>query len=325
MSSNDYARLAAKHIQGVTAYSATGTALSVVSGRVSYTMRLKGPAVTVDTACSSSLVSLHMAFNSLLAQQASLAINAGVNLMLMPDTPAMFQRAGMMTPDGRCKTLDAAADGYVRAESIITALLHPASSTDTAGAAGWAVMLRGTAVNQGGRSSTLTAPNGPSQQNVIRNALRDASTAPSTISGLQMHGTGTALGDPIEVGAAAAVLVEGHNRHRKEQPLALIASKSWVGHAEPAAGMVGVAHATLALGGGLIPGISHLREINSYVINSMRVAGRARVRGCAMLAMRANHGSVLTLNLHCRHTPAQLGASTADVFGSSAQPVSAAP
>ena len=296
MSSNDYARLAAKHIQGVTAYSATGTALSVVSGRVSYTMRLKGPAVTMDTACSSSLVSLHMAFNSLLAQQASLAINAGVNLMLMPDTPAMFQRAGMMTPDGRCKTLDAAADGYVRAESIITALLHPASSS---GAAGWAVLLRGTAVNQGGRSSTLTAPNGPSQQDVIRNALRDASAAPSTISGLQMHGTGTALGDPIEVGAAAAVLVEGHNRSRKEQPLALMASKSWVGHAEPAAGMVGVAHATLALGGSLIPGISHLREINSYVINSMRVAGGAVESRCSpSLCVGLNTGILLLLQAH---------------------------
>jgi acyl transferase domain-containing protein len=190
MSSNDYARLAAKSIQGVTAYSATGTALSVVSGRVSYTMRLKGPAVTIDTACSSSLVSMHMAFNSLLAQQSSLALNSGVNLMLMPDTPAMFQRAGMMTPDGRCKTLDQAADGYVRAESIITSLLHTVDSPEEEAAPGLCLMIRGTAVNQGGRSSTLTAPNGPSQQDVIRNALNDASVLPEQISALQMHGTG---------------------------------------------------------------------------------------------------------------------------------------
>ena len=276
--SNDYHRLAGKRVQGVTAYSATGTALSVLSGRISYTLRLKGPAVTVDTACSSSLVSLHMAFTGLLARTSSLALNSGVNLMLLPDTPAMFQRAGMMTPDGRCKTLDSAADGYVRADSALTILLHPVDARDQAEAGGWAVLLRGTAVNQGGRSSTLTAPNGPSQQDVIRNALRDAAASPAQITMLQMHGTGTPLGDPIEVRAATALLVEGCVQHRTQQPLALMASKSWVGHSEPAAGMVGVVHATLALAGSTVLGISHLRDVNPYAANSMKVAGRWHAR-----------------------------------------------
>jgi len=232
-------------------------------------MRLKGPAVTVDTACSSSLVSLHMAFTSIALGHASLAFNSGVNLTLVPETPAMFQRAGMMTPDGRCKTLDAAADGYVRAESVVTTLLQGVGSDEGE----WVVLLRGTAVNQGGRSSTLTAPNGPSQQDVLRNALKNGNAAPFEVASLQMHGTGTPLGDPIEIGAAAAVLVESIAVQRARRPLTLMASKSWLGHAEPAAGMVGLAHATIALGNAASLGVSHLRELNPYVVTSLKVSG----------------------------------------------------
>ena len=135
-----------------------------------------------------------MAFNSLLAGQSSLALNSGVNLALTPDTPAMFQRAGMMAAEGRCKALDAAADGYVRSESAVSVLLHPLGSAAEAAAGGWAVLLAGTAVNQGGRSSTLTAPNGPSQQAVIRAALEEAELAPAAVSALSMHGTGERWG-----------------------------------------------------------------------------------------------------------------------------------
>jgi len=122
------------------------------------------------------------------------ALNSGVNLTLLPDVPAMFQRAGMMSPGGRCKTLDAAADGYVRGEAVVTALLQaqgePSGQGTEDGSATWCLLLRGSAVNQGGRSSTLTAPNGPSQQDVLRNALQDAGASPDDIFGLQMHGTG---------------------------------------------------------------------------------------------------------------------------------------
>lgn len=132
-----------------------------------------------------------MAFNSLLNHQASLAFNSGVNLTLMPETPAMFQRAGMMSAEGRCKTLDSAADGYVRAEAAVTSLLSCLDDEqDGQGTTEIVAMLRGTAVNQGGRSSTLTAPNGPSQQDVLRNAMMSGSILPSSVVALQMHGTG---------------------------------------------------------------------------------------------------------------------------------------
>lgn len=136
----------------------------------------------------------------------------------------------MMAAEGRCKALDAAADGYVRSESAVSVLLHPIVNLEQTSAGGWVVLLAGTSVNQGGRSSTLTAPNGPGQQAAIRLALEEAELAPGSITALGMHGTGTPLGDPIEIGAAAAVLVEGQNARRVQQPLALAGSKSWVGH-----------------------------------------------------------------------------------------------
>jgi NADPH:quinone reductase-like Zn-dependent oxidoreductase/acyl carrier protein len=245
--------------------------MSVVCGRVSYAFRLKGPSISVDTACSSSLVSLQLALTSLQSARAVRALNSGVNLTLVPDTPAMFQRAGMMSPEGRCKTLDGAADGYVRAEAATTALLQAVTMVDGEQPQGLVAFLRGAAVNQGGRSSTLTAPNGPSQQDVLRSALQAASVAPAEVVGLQMHGTGTPLGDPIEVGAAAAVFVDGLVR----PPLTLMASKSWLGHAESGAGMVGVAHAAMAGGQAAALGLSHLRELNPYVIGSVAAAAEA--------------------------------------------------
>ena len=188
VSSSDYEKLVMKHVQGVTAYTATGRAASVTSGRLSYTFSLKGPSLTVDTACSSSLVSLHMAFNSLTLQQCTAACNSGVNVMITPETPAAFQKAGMLSADGRCKTLDSTADGYVRAEGCGSMVLQHANALE--GCAAVAV-FRGSAVNQDGRSSSLTAPNGPSQQGVIRQALQASALESHQIHALQMHGTGT--------------------------------------------------------------------------------------------------------------------------------------
>lgn len=260
--------MAAKHLQSVTAYSATGTALSVVSGRIAYTFRLRGPAATIDTACSSSLVSMHMAFSSLVMRQATMAFNTGVNLTLSPETPAMFQRAGMTTLDGRCKTLDASANGYVRGESVVTCLLHAGKGSETFGA-----ILAGTSVNQAGRSATLTAPNGPSQQEVLRNALLYSDVRPEDVARLQLHGTGTPLGDPIEIGAASAVYAENHHSERKGS-LTLLASKSWAGHGEPAAGMTGLWHVAQGLNHGCTLGISHLRSLNQHVVSSLGGANR---------------------------------------------------
>jgi acyl transferase domain-containing protein/NADPH:quinone reductase-like Zn-dependent oxidoreductase/acyl carrier protein len=257
-SSEDYAKLSTSWT-GVTAYTGTGTSSSVISGRISYTFGLRGPALTIDTACSSSLAGIHMAFNALLLGQCESATGSGVNLLLHPETLAILQKAGMLTYDGRCKTLSSAADGYVRAETVGTLLLQ----TGEVKAADCLALVAGSAVNQDGRSSSLTAPNGPAQQEVVRAALRIAQMEPIQLTGLQMHGTGTALGDPIEIGATAAALVDGSRIG--VAPLALMASKSWTGHAEPAAGIAGLTHAQLALTLSLQLPILHLIHVNEHV------------------------------------------------------------
>jgi acyl transferase domain-containing protein len=291
-----------RHIRSFTPYSATGhLTASVAAGRLSYTFGLKGPSLPVDTVCSSSLVrwvdgreqrlhvscfacvpdacgwfveqcialahccSLHIAFSSVTLGQCSAAINAGINLLLTPNTTAMTQKAGMLALDGRCKTLSPAADGYARADAFGVMLLLPSARTEASPASAAALArLDGTAVNQDGRSSSLTAPNGPSQQDVVRQALAAAQLDPAAITALQMHGTGTSLGDPIEVGALAAAVVE-RRPSTGMTPMALLAAKSWSGHAEPGAGMVGVVHAQAALGQAALLPILHLQDINPYV------------------------------------------------------------
>ncbi len=190
----EYGTLASRHIRAMGAFAATGTPFSVAAGRLSFTYGFSGPAVSVDTACSSALVGVHMAAHHL-GGRGGEALSAGVNLMLAEHTTAAAQSAGMLTRDGHCKTLDAAADGYVRAETCI--MLHLlASLPNQQEAAGRetkqanCVMLRGTFVNQDGRSSSLTAPNGPAQQSVLRGALEAARLRPRDIMGLEMHGTG---------------------------------------------------------------------------------------------------------------------------------------
>ena len=199
VSSADYGRLTDRHAFGVTAYSATSSALSVAAGRVSYTFGFKGPYLSVDTACSSSLVSLHSAAHALRACECNSAVNAGINLTLMPDTPAKFQKAGMLSMTGRCQTLEEAADGYGRAEACIVMWLQTLGTSSSSscqvvlGAKNVLAVVQGSAVKQDGRSSTLTAPNGPSQQEVIRRALADAALQPSDIALTQLHGTGIVL------------------------------------------------------------------------------------------------------------------------------------
>ncbi|KAI8473974.1 MAG: thiolase-like protein [Monoraphidium minutum] len=267
ISAVDYSKLAARLALPITAYSATGSlSLSVAAGRLSYTFGLRGPALAVDTACSSSLVAAHAAAAALRLGHCGAAAAGGVNLTLIPDTPAMFQRAGMLSPDGRCKTLDAAADGYVRAEAVGVMLLQPLAG---GGSAAPLALLAGAAVNQDGRSSGLTAPNGPAQQDVVRAALDSAGLSPGDVTGVSMHGTGTPLGDPIEVGALAAVFGGASRSGSAPAPLVLSASKSWLGHAEPAAGMVGLLQAARQVSGAEAPPIGHLRTLNPLVASAL--------------------------------------------------------
>ena len=161
----DYSTLVRMHVGGTSAFMGTGSTLSVAAGRLSYTFAMSGPAVSVDTACSSSLVGTHVACNSVALQECPAAVVCGVNLLLTPFISGVFSRAGMLSVEGRCKTLDASADGYVRGEAVRVLLLGSAGEQLQLRA-----VVRGSAVNQDGRSSSLTAPNGPAQQDVVRSA-----------------------------------------------------------------------------------------------------------------------------------------------------------
>ena len=180
----------------------------------------------------------------------------------------------MLALDGRCKTLSPSADGYARADACGIMLMLPTESVAAGATDSVLAAVAGTAVNQDGRSSTLTAPNGPAQQEVLRAALASSRVLPADLAALQMHGTGTSLGDPIEVGALAAVLVDGQGRGPGAQPLALMAAKSWTGHAEPGAGAVGLQHVQAALGQTALLPVLHLGPVNPYVMGAMDMGGQ---------------------------------------------------
>nr|AEU11006.1 NpnB [Nostoc sp. 152] len=244
ISGNDYLqRLWASEATEIDAYQGTGNAHSVAAGRLSYILGLTGPSLAVDTACSSSLVAVHLACQSLRNQESDLAIAGGVNLLLSSEISINLSKARMLAPDGRCKTFDATADGYVRGEGcgvIILKRLSDAIKDKNQILA----LIRGSAVNQDGRSSGLTAPNGPSQQAVIRQALANSGVEPGEVSYLEAHGTGTSLGDPIEVGAMTAVF--GKNR-LKDEPLTIGSVKTNIGHLEAAAGIAGIIKVVLQM------------------------------------------------------------------------------
>ncbi len=187
------------------AYAGTGNALCIAANRISYLFDFRGPSLSTDTACSSSLVSTHLAVESLRRRECDLALAGGVNLILSPELSITFSHAHMMAPDGRCKTFDAAADGYVRGEGCGVLALKRLSDAQRDGDPIVAVIL-GSAVNQDGRSNGLTAPNGLAQQAVIRDALQNARLSPEQLTYVEAHGTGTILGDPIELSSLAAVM-----------------------------------------------------------------------------------------------------------------------
>jgi acyl transferase domain-containing protein len=243
------------------AYSLTGLAATFAAGRLSYWLGLHGPSMSVDTACSSSLVAIHLACQSLRAGDCSLALAGGVNLLLAPEMFVVLSKAGMMAPDGRCKTFDAGADGYARGEGCGVVVLKPLSAAQADGDRVLAV-IRGSAVNQDGRSSGITVPNGSAQRAVVSRALEAAGVDGARIGYVEAHGTGTALGDPIEVGALGAVLGQGRS---PDDPLMIGSVKTNIGHLEPAAGVAGLIKTILALRHEQVPPLLHLERVNPRI------------------------------------------------------------
>src|SRR5918992_3181056 len=249
ISTNDYSRRQLGGPAVNDAYAGTGNALSIAANRVSYLLDLRGPSLAVDTACSSSLVAVHYACRSLRSGECSLALAGGVNLILSPELTVTFSQARMMASDGRCKTFDAEADGYVRGEGCGIVLLKRLSDALKQGDTILA-MVRGSAVNQDGRSNGLTAPRGIGQKAVLRQALDNADVPPDQVCYVETHGTGTPLGDPIEFRALAAVLGEGRV---PDQPCVLGSVKTNIGHLESAAGIAGLIKGVLVLQNEEIP------------------------------------------------------------------------
>ena len=245
----------------INAYDGTGGTIGITANRLSYTLNLRGPSLSVETACSSSLVATHLACESLRRQESNLCLVGGVSLMLAPQQTIIYSQARMMAADGRCKTFDADADGYVRGEGcgivVLKRLADAVKDGDNIRA-----VIKGSAINQDGLSNGITAPNGPAQQAVIRQALQNAGVAPAEISYVETHGTGTSLGDPIEIRSLRAVLMQ---ERTSEQPCSFGSVKTNVGHLEAAAGMAGLIKVILSTQHGELPPHLNLNKLNPLI------------------------------------------------------------
>jgi acyl transferase domain-containing protein len=257
INNSDYARLQPQ----LSTYGFTGTTFSVAAGRLAYSLGLHGPALALDTACSSSLVSVHLACQSLRTQECNLALAGGVNLILSPQGNITLSRMRALAPDGRCKTFDAAADGYGRGEGCGIVVLKRFSDAyrDRNQILG---VIRGSAVNHDGTTSGLTVPNGIVQQRLLRAALANAQVSPEQIGYVEAHGTGTTLGDPIEIEALNQVLCQGRSHNN---PLTIASVKTNIGHLEAAAGIAGLIKTVITLRSAAFAPHLHFNQPNPLV------------------------------------------------------------
>lgn len=240
------------------AHSVSGRYLNAAAGRISHVLGITGPSLVVDTACSSSAVAVHMAIQSLLHSECEMALAGGANLLLSDETTQILRGAGMLSPDGRCHSFDAAANGYVRAEGVGLVLLKRLSAAQAAGDEVLAV-LRGSAMNHDGASSGFTVPNGVAQKKVITAALANAGIEAKNIGYVEAHGTGTPLGDPIEAQALSDIYAT------QGQALEVGTIKSNIGHAEAAAGIAGLLKLVASAKNSLLPGNLHFNQINPHI------------------------------------------------------------
>ncbi|MFK8113963.1 MAG: amino acid adenylation domain-containing protein, partial [Rubripirellula sp.] len=240
-------------------YSNTGSSSSIAANRVSYCFDLRGPSVAVDTACSSSLVALHMACQSIWRGEAVAALAGGVNALLVPDFYIAFSQLGVLSPDGRCKTFDASANGYSRSEGAGMVMLKPLSDALRDDDRIYCT-IRATALNQDGRTPGLTVPSGEQQEKLVRRACQLAGVDPSQIDYVEAHGTGTPVGDPIEAGALARVLGS-----QREDPCRIASVKTNIGHLEAGAGIASLIKVALAMHHEQIPPHLHLQQVNPEI------------------------------------------------------------
>ena len=258
----DWALLASSRPSSV--YAVTGDTTSVASGRLSFALGLQGPCVSVDTACSSALVALHGAWRAVLSGECPEGAASAVSLKLTPHPTLGAAAAGMLSADGRCKTWDARANGYVRSEGVGCTVVAPGVD---------GVVLLGLAVRQDGRSASLTAPNGSAQRTLLGAALAFAGVAAAGVARLEAHGTGTALGDPTEAGSLAATLCG--RASGRASPLAVAAAKASIGHSEPVSGQAGLQRLATALGRLAAGGNAQLRQLNPLVNERWKDAAAA--------------------------------------------------
>lgn len=302
---NDYSRLLSQlDLAEMNAYTGPGTQVCFASGRVSYTLGLRGPSVPIDTACSSSLVAVHLACQSLRHRESDTVLAGGVNLVLVPEGNVWLSRAGALAPDGRCKTFDASANGFVRGEGCAVMVLKRLDDAVRDGNTILAV-IRGSAVNHDGRSSGLTVPSGPAQEALLRQALSSAGIQPEEVTYLEAHGTGTSLGDPIEMRAMLSVLGRGGTKLRTT-PLTVGSVKTNFGHLEAASGIAGLIKVVLMLKNRQIPPHLHFNKLNPVVsldgvdlrvpteLGDWQVgAGQTRIAGVSSFGLSGTNGHVL--------------------------------
>jgi len=258
---NDYYFRSTRDLNSISAYSISGLSHAFVSNRLSFFLNLNGPSLTMDTACSSSLTAVHLAVQSLRSRESRMAVAGGVNLVLSPVGAISLSKWGFMARDGRCKAFDARADGFIRSEGcgeiVLKRLADALADRDRVLA-----LIRGTAVNQDGRSTVITSPNGLAQQAVIRRALANGRVQPGQVGYIEAHGTGTSIGDPIEVEALIEALGKGG---KDALPCALTSVKTNIGHAEAAAGVAGLIKTILCLQLEAIPPHLHFTTLNPHI------------------------------------------------------------
>ena len=297
----DYGQQAHRDLDDLDVYAGLGVGQSFAAGRLSYVFGLQGPSQVVNTACSSSLVSVHQACQTLRASECDLALAGGVHLMFSPATYVFLSRAKALSADGRCKAFDASADGFSRGEGCGLVVLKRQSDAERDGDRILA-LIRGGAVNHDGASSGLTVPNGPAQERVIEDALVQAGLQPCDVDYLEAHGTGTSLGDPIEIQAAAKVFSEVRPQDR---PLLIGSVKTNIGHLEAAAGIAGLIKVVLAMQHGIIPKHLHFHQPNPHIpwdklpvkvpceTTAWDASGKSRFAGVSSFGMSGTNAHVV--------------------------------